>query len=451
VTANPPLPWRVRLGYGVGDFGIVLQFQLAGLFLLFFLTDVLGIPPAVAGTIVLAGLVFDGITDIAMGVLADRARARLGGYRTWLLVGAPFLALSTALLFWAPALETGALIAFAVAVQLVFRAAFTVVAIPFMALSSALTSDSRERSLLVGIRLTSATLATLTIAVGLLPLVSTLGAGDQRRGFFLAAILVGVLGAAIVILTYLATRGRERLVTDEAPVPLGRLPALVLANRPFLLVCGMILTQALAQAFVLSGAAYFFTHSRGEPDTLGLSLGVLIGGVGLFVPVWTVIQRRIGKRATWLFGAVWSSLALAGLAATSQMALTFFLAAMALSAFGFAALGIAGFAMLPDTVEHGEWVTGTRVEAGLVSALTFAQKCASGLASWGVGLLLAVAGHTQATPMSGDAAVTFGVWLFAIPAIAIALSLPLAWVYRLDAAEHARLVERLAERRGGGA
>lgn len=450
--SSSPLPWRVRLLYGSGDYGTVLAFQLAGLFLLFFLTEVLAIPPALAGALVLAGLVFDGATDIVMGVVADRWRARLGGYRPWLALGAPALALATVLLFWAPDGSVAVLAVFALLAQLVFRLAFTIVAIPYMALSSALTDDSRERAVLVGIRLTFATLATLTIAVAVLPLVDLFGGGDRRAGFTATAAVIGTISALVVLNAWWATRGRERPArAAEAMPPVRALPGLVAANGPFRIVAVAILLQSIAQAFVLTGAPYFFTHARGEPETLGVSLAVLIGGVALFMPVWTALQARLSKRATWLFGALWSSASLAMLAAASQAPLPLFMLAMGFAAFGFAALGLAGFAMLPDTVEFGAWRTGARVEAGLVSALTFTQKCASGIASFGVGLLLAAAGHEAGAPMAGGAAVTFGVLLFAIPALVIALSLPVVWRYRLSARAHRALLRALARRaaRGG--
>ncbi len=107
--------------------------------------------------------------------------------------------------------------------------------------------------------------------------------------------------------------------------------------------------------------------------------------------------------------------------------------------------------MLPDTVEFGAWRTGARVEAGLVSALTFTQKCASGIASFGVGLLLAAAGHEAGAPMGGRGGGHLRRAAVRDPRLVIALSLPVVWRYRLSARAHRALLRALARRaaRGG--
>jgi GPH family glycoside/pentoside/hexuronide:cation symporter len=438
----------VRLGYGAGDYGLVLTFQLAGLFLLFFMTEVLGIPPLAAGLVVMAGLVFDGVSDIGMGVLADRLRGRLGGYRPWLLIGGPLLAGATALMFYAPPLDGPALLAAAVVAQFLFRAAFTIVAIPFGALSSAMTEDSRERSLLVGIRLTFASLAALTVALGVPPAVKALGGDDPARGFLFAAGAVGLLAMAFVWIAYAAAREPKPEVSAAPHYRIADLPGMAARNGPFLQVAVCALLYATAQGLILAGAPYFFSFVRAEPETLGLSLGVMIGGVAVFVPLWTVIARRIGKRASWIVGAIWSVLALVGLSLSVSAPLPLFLLGMAAAAFGFAAINLVGFAMLPDTVEYAEWRYGVRVEAALFAALTLSQKVGVGLAAALSGFLLWQAGHSAATPMTGAGAQLFGAALFLAPAGLLAASIFAIWRYPLSTRLHARLVRALEWRRG---
>ncbi|MBU6408042.1 MAG: glycoside-pentoside-hexuronide (GPH):cation symporter [Alphaproteobacteria bacterium] len=442
------MSWAVRIGYGAGDFGLVLTFQLAGLFLLFFMTEALGLSPMTAGLIILAGLLFDGVSDIGMGVLADRFRGRLGGYRPWLLMGGPLLAGSTALMFFAPPLQGVALAAAALGAQVLFRAAFTVVAIPFGALSSAMTEDSRERSLLVGIRLTFASFAALTVALGVPPAVAAFGAGEPRLGFQAAAAAVGLTAMVFILIAYASTR---EVKPGQTPAALGYLvvdlPGMAVRNGPFLQVAVCAFLYASAQGLILAGAPYFFSFVRGEPETLGLCLGVMIGGVAVFVPVWTVIARRIGKRASWIIGAGWSAAALAGLAIAWDAPLPFFLAGIMAASFGFAAINLIGFSMLPDTVEYAEWRYGVRVEAALFAALTLVQKAGVGFAAAGSGFLLSLAGHSSDSPMAGPGAAMFGAALFLAPAMLLAASIVAIWRYPLSTRLHARLVRALAWRR----
>jgi hypothetical protein len=86
--AHTPLPRYRRIGYGIGDIGFNLYFTTASLYLLFYYTDVLGLPPATAGWIFAGALIWDAIIDPLMGWAASRTRSRWGRYRPWLLWGA---------------------------------------------------------------------------------------------------------------------------------------------------------------------------------------------------------------------------------------------------------------------------------------------------------------------------------------------------------------------------
>src|SRR5512133_758690 len=88
------LSWWTKIGYGMGDIygggsGVVISF-----YYLIFLTDVVGIAPALAGTVILISKIYDSITDPFEGVLADRTRTSLGRRRPYLLAGIPFVFLS---------------------------------------------------------------------------------------------------------------------------------------------------------------------------------------------------------------------------------------------------------------------------------------------------------------------------------------------------------------------
>ena len=65
--------WQ-KIGYGLGDIygggsGVVISF-----YYLIFLTDVIRINPALAGTVILISKVYDSVTDPFEGLIADRTR-----------------------------------------------------------------------------------------------------------------------------------------------------------------------------------------------------------------------------------------------------------------------------------------------------------------------------------------------------------------------------------------
>ena len=85
------VPFWVKLGYGIGDIGSNFFIVVTGFFLLFFLTDIVGVEPALAGLVLLIPKLWDVISDPIMGALSDRTRSKWGRRRPYLLYGAlPF-------------------------------------------------------------------------------------------------------------------------------------------------------------------------------------------------------------------------------------------------------------------------------------------------------------------------------------------------------------------------
>jgi GPH family glycoside/pentoside/hexuronide:cation symporter len=56
-ATTPKLSFREKFGYGLGDTACHFAWDMAGMFLFFFLTDVYGITAAMAGTIMLVARV----------------------------------------------------------------------------------------------------------------------------------------------------------------------------------------------------------------------------------------------------------------------------------------------------------------------------------------------------------------------------------------------------------
>ena len=69
-----PLPRKLRMFYGVGEFGQQFSVMTLSMFLLFFYTDVLKISPAAAGILLLVAKFWDAVNDPLMGCLLYTSR-----------------------------------------------------------------------------------------------------------------------------------------------------------------------------------------------------------------------------------------------------------------------------------------------------------------------------------------------------------------------------------------
>ena len=72
-----------KIVYGSGESVPVVANTVIGLYFLYFLTDIVGISPALAGTVFMIGRSWDAITDPAIGLISDRTKTRWGRRRPY--------------------------------------------------------------------------------------------------------------------------------------------------------------------------------------------------------------------------------------------------------------------------------------------------------------------------------------------------------------------------------
>lgn len=79
---------KEKIGYGMGDAASHIIFDNVMLYMMFFYTDIFGIPAGFVGTMFLVARALDAISDPCMGLLADRTRSRWGKFRPWVPLSA---------------------------------------------------------------------------------------------------------------------------------------------------------------------------------------------------------------------------------------------------------------------------------------------------------------------------------------------------------------------------
>lgn len=431
-----------RLGYGVGDFGFNLFFTTASLYLLFYYTDVLGLPPATAGWVFAIALIWDAIFDPIMGYAANRTRTRWGRYRPYLLFGGLPLAASWALIFLPVRFEGAALVLFAASAHIIFRTMYAVVGMPYLALSATMTRDSHERGVLASIRMVAATCCGLFSAFSTLKLVEIFGGGST--GFFWTAIAYGGVATLVFLVVFASTRETAADQAEPSPTPSEMLRALR-GNRAFWIVCAAMLASAFGGTLLSKTLPYYFKYALEKPDLIGLGLTVMTGAVTLSMPFWTLVMKRSSKRTMWLSGAL---LALVGYACLWQMSgeAGLILIPLAILGFGAGASYLGFWAMMPDTVEYGQFKTGIRSEGGVFGFALLIQKAALGLAAALLGELLSVIGYRANVAQSAETLEAMRVMMIIGAASLTAFAAGAIAFYPVDARLHSRLRRAIEHR-----
>ncbi|EQB16834.1 MFS transporter [Novosphingobium lindaniclasticum] len=444
-TSGAELPFRKRFGYGIGDLSFNLYFTTASLYLLLYYTDVVGLSPATGGWIFAAALTWDAVLDPFMGYVASRTRTRWGSYRPYLLFGAVPLAIAWALIFLPSGFTGTALTIYALAVHMLFRTCYTIVSMPYLSLSAVMTSESNERGVLASFRMVAATGAGLIISYFTLDLVKAFGGGDQMRGFLFVALLFGTLATLILWFTFLNTT--EEVAAEEEKLPSAAdMIRMLRANSAFWLVGGLMLMTAMASTFFSKAIPYLFKYGVGRPDLIGTALATITGCAMISIPFWTQIMKRTSKRAVAMSGPSLGCIAYTSFWFVPMDRPDLLLGILVISGFATGAGYLTFWAMIPDTVEFGEWRTGVRAEGMLFGFVSLVQKAALG---FGVGLLgevLTKIGYVANQPQTPETLANLRMMMLAAPLAFAAAAVALISFYPLDRKRHARLVKALAWR-----
>ena len=147
-----------KIAYGAGDMGPAITANILVFFLLYFFTNVAGLPPGLAGSILAIGKISDAINDPVAGILSDRTNTRWGRRIPWMLFGAIPFGVFFFLQWIVPhfsddkAANDWGLFIYYIAVAILFNLAYTAVNLPYTALTPELTQDYNERTNLSSFR-----------------------------------------------------------------------------------------------------------------------------------------------------------------------------------------------------------------------------------------------------------------------------------------------------------
>lgn len=439
---------RSRIGFGFGDFGVSIGWNITNTFVLFYYTDAVGLPNAVAGTIIMAAMIWDGITDPVIGVLASWTRTRWGRYRPYMLFGCIPLALSLALMFHRPDLEGTELIVFVAATHLLFRTCYTVVAIPYSALIARLSRNADERSSLAVWRLLFATISGALVAGLTLDLSKALGDGDLAVGFGRTAMIFAAFSVAAILVCVAVTRESESQADIDQPLPsIGNILQMLSKNSAFWLLFAILFIGGTGSTIGGKSGLYFLKYNLESESLFGLFAGGYALTIALSVPFWGWIAKRRGKKFVLLSAFSIAIIVNGALFLLSHASPLIIIPLMILGAVGAGAVYLSISAAMPDTVEFGELKTGVRAEAVIYGLMAFAQKVSLGVAVGILGFGLDLIGYRANEVQTAEATEGLIYLVSLVPMSFYIVCLVLARRFDLDQSRHAEIVREIAAKK----
>ncbi|MBK5142884.1 glycoside-pentoside-hexuronide family transporter [Budviciaceae bacterium BWR-B9] len=442
---NQILSKREKIGYGLGDAASHIVFDNVMLYMMFFYTDIFGIPAGFVGTMFLLARALDAISDPCMGLLADRTRTRWGKFRPYIIFGAIPFGIVCVFAYSSPELSMTGKMVYAAVTYTLLTLMYTVVNIPYCALGGVITANPTQRISLQSYRFVLATAGGMLSTVLMMPLVELIGQGNQVVGFQGGIAVLAVVAVVMLAICFATTK--ERISDDGATQGSVREDLRdIIRNDQWRIVGLLTILNILAVAVRGGAMMYYVTYILGNPAVFTLflvtySVGNLLGSAAAK----PLTDWKCKVSVFWWTNAALAVLSILMFWVPIGANITMFVFIFVIGVLHQLVTPIQ-WVMMSDTVDYGEWKDGKRLTGISFAGTLFVLKLGLALSGAMIGWMLAGAGYESGAATQNDGTLSVIVALFTlIPGICYLLSaLIAARLYTLNTPFINRILAELA-------
>jgi GPH family glycoside/pentoside/hexuronide:cation symporter len=392
---------REKIGYSLGDTASNIYFQTFLLFLLYFYTDVFGLPAAAVGTMFLVTRIWDAINDPMMGMIADRTNTRWGKFRPYIFILAVPFAIMGVITFTTPDFDVSGKLIYAYITYTLLMMLYTAVNVPYSALMAVLTPNSLERTVISSYRFVAAFAGGLIVQASTMSLVKYFGNGNDAVGWQWAMGCLSGLTVFLFLITFFTTKERVLPPKDQHSDFKQDLKDLF-TNKPWLLIAGATVFQLVFIVIRNSSIIYYFKYYVLEQqlelfgmhfdltfETFSSSFmlsGTIATIIGAVLTKW--ITKKLDKKntyASFLLGSAVLSVFFYFVQPENVLMIYF---VNLLISFLWGPVSVLQWAMYTDTADYSELQNRRRATGLIMSASLFALKLGLTLGGAIVGWIL---------------------------------------------------------------
>ena len=462
---------KEKIGYGLGDMSANIIVASISFYLLYFMVSVAGLHPTLAGLVFIIGKFTDALTDYLMGIVSDKTKSRYGKRRVYMIFGAIPYGLIFILLWITPfTTETTQFTMFLYysLAYMFFTTAWTVVYVPYNALTANMTKDYDERTSLNGIRIIFANVGLLLGAAVFALLAEGEGSilanafDSVKTGYVVAGAIFGIL--AMIIMLISASMVKERFESNATyDKPLMTTLKEFFSMKEFRSTMMYYLLSMVGFDIIMAVFLFFVNDSLGFASVGGGELSMIFIALPLVAAIasamfWVKLSEKYEKVKVYGFAVIWISLGLLGCIVTpayseANPVLSYISLAVVVIAvgIGMSAVQILPFASIPDVVEVDEYYHGVRREGAYYGIVSFVYKTASGISIALIGWILALFGYIESTngvlvPQPASALLAIRLTIGLLPGILFFVSVWFGRKGKLDRARFNEIKEIIRQR-----
>jgi GPH family glycoside/pentoside/hexuronide:cation symporter len=449
-----------KIGYGFGDLASSMFWKIFGMYLLFFYTDIFGLPAAAVGTMFLITRIWDTLFDPVVGVLSDRTRSRWGKFRPYLLWFAlPFGIIGT-LMFITPDFGTTGKLVYAYLTYSLMMMVYSMINVPYASLLGVMSDDVKQRNILSSFRMVFAFIGSFIALLLIEPLVRffTASSGSAQTGWTLGVMVIAFLCVAFFIGCFLLTRERIKPIESKNDSLKDDIRDL-LHNHPWWILLGSGIAALIFNSIRDGAAVYYFKYYVQDTGniklpfisasltltTLYLVLGQAFNIIGIIFV--TPLSNRFGKKITYLGAMVMATIFSIGFFFLHSESIVLILVMQCLISMCAGSIFPLLWSMYADISDYSEWKTGRRATGLIFSSSSMSQKFGWTLGGALTGWLLGYYGFKANMVQTADVQNGIRLMLSIFPAIGTVLSVIFIALYPLNEKTMGKISLELNEKR----
>ncbi len=402
------LSFKSKCGYGSAAVGDAMAYTFTGTYLLFFLTTVAGIKPAMAGTITVIAAIWDAVINPVFGYISDNFSSRFGRRRPFMFGSVLPLMACIVLLFTATEFSYELRVIYYSFMSMAFWTSFTAFFVPFYALGAEYSDNYDERTTLRSYASFFNLIGTF-FSMALPPVIVDYlnGLGMAVSGAWTAtAIMIAVITGVSIVITAASSKKYDVTETSGTKMPKLSLKGLVkdyasvLTLKPTKYVLSACLFALIAYGMIMGDFMYFLTYKigfSGMQTSAAMFFRCFIG-ICLIPPAMLLCRKTDNRTALIIVFLIASVLMIAELFIGVHGLITLGIFII----FTCIATGIYWQIMPAIVYElcvYDEYVTGKKREGSIVSVQGLVESIAQGIGAQILGIIL------ELTGFDGDASV----------------------------------------------
>ena len=299
----------LKVSYGLADLGFIFMVTMSNTYLLMFYTDVAGITAAAAGTLMMVGRIIDSCSPPVIGAVIEKSHMKWGKYRSWLMIGAPLIFITNALMFLNNSITMPAKAVLACIVYAVFCISTNIAYTGYTSMNSSLTNDQKERVQLSTFRGQGNALGKCLAGFLLIPMITILGGEKEMnaRGFFLASLAAGLMCVLLYGNLAWASKGKDIQSIPgntgaKDSLKVGEMLGLVFKNKNLMLLFLTDVARILSMLVMYAMFPYFFKYVVHDINGAAPFFGIV--NILAFVGATSVplVTRYLSKRNAYITG-----------------------------------------------------------------------------------------------------------------------------------------------------